>query len=195
MSKELEALKRIETTFSMNKQGKESVYRGYTNSLYPYYEDFDLVLNALKRLEAIDNSNPSEALECLERIYANIDTNADYYFVEASEDYNTIKQALLKQVEIDDEKLIEALNLIRKSHWTALQLLGVEPPDKDVIKAIEYVEQALTTKSKKELAFDLIKEKDVNIASLKVYDLEEYNMIYENNLTQEEFNLLKEMVE
>lgn len=53
MSKELEALKRIETTFSMNKQGKESVYRDYTNSIYPYYEDFDLVLNGLKRLDLI----------------------------------------------------------------------------------------------------------------------------------------------
>ena len=53
MSKEIEALKRIETTFSMNRQGKESVYREYTNSMYPYYEDFDLVMNALKRLEEI----------------------------------------------------------------------------------------------------------------------------------------------
>ena len=63
MSKELEALKRIETTFSMNKQGKESVYREYTNSVYPYYEDFDLVIKALQRLESIEKSNPSTALE------------------------------------------------------------------------------------------------------------------------------------
>lgn len=85
MSKEIESLKRIETTFSMNKQGKESVYREYTNSIYLYYEDFDLVLKGLQRLEAIekgkntdiidnymafknDNTNPSEALECLEKL-------------------------------------------------------------------------------------------------------------------------------
>ena len=37
----------------------------------------------------------------------------------------------------------------------------------------------------------IIFEKNVNIASLKAYDLEEYNMVYENKLTQEEFDSLK----
>ena len=59
--------------------------------------------NMRQRLESIDNSKPNEALECLERIYANVDTSADYYFVEVNEDYNTIKQALIKSQE--DEKL------------------------------------------------------------------------------------------
>lgn len=48
-----EALKRIETTFSLNREGKDSVYRAYTNSIYPYYEDFDLVMRDLEALEII----------------------------------------------------------------------------------------------------------------------------------------------
>lgn len=60
---EFEALKRIETTFSLNKEGKASVYREYTNSIYPYYEDFNLVLNALNELKAIKEAKPSGTLE------------------------------------------------------------------------------------------------------------------------------------
>ena len=118
MSKELEALERIETTFSLNKQGKESAYRGYTNSVYPYYEDFDLVLNALKRLEAIDNANPSEALEIL---YNNAKLDRDRiekggivtYAEEIEHNerikpyYETLKQALIKAQE--QEKVLEIL--------------------------------------------------------------------------------------
>lgn len=48
-----EALKRIETAFSFNREGKESVYKAYTNSIYPYYEDFDLVMKDLEVLEIL----------------------------------------------------------------------------------------------------------------------------------------------
>lgn len=112
MSKEIESLKRIETTFSMNKQGKESVYRGYTNSVYPFYEDFDLVLKALQRLESIDNANPSEALETLKDmligngINDNINDYVDNLIL-------PIKQALLKAQE--QEKENELLKEIIKS--------------------------------------------------------------------------------
>lgn len=111
-----------------------------------------------KRLEAIDNSNPSEALECLEYLY-------------------------------EDAKI--------ESGWVKERCItyAEEHKHNDRIKPYyNTIKQALTTKSKKELAFDLIVKKNVNIASLKVYDLEEYNMIYENKLTKEEFDLLKEVV-
>jgi hypothetical protein len=98
MSKEIESLKRIETTFSMNKQGKESVYREYTNSIYPYYEDFDLVLKGLQRLEAIDNANPSEALEKLSKEIPQYDSWLKYI--------DTIKQALLKAQEHNSINLL-----------------------------------------------------------------------------------------
>ena len=110
MSKEIESLKRIETTFSMNKQGKESAYRGYTNSFYPYYEDFDLVLKALQSLEAIDNSSPSEALECLEKVYSRL---PQWDLSRNVDQCNIIKQALLKQQE--QEKENELLKEIIKS--------------------------------------------------------------------------------
>lgn len=111
MGKEVEALRRIETTFSLNKQGKESAYRAYTNSMYPYYEDFDLVLKALNRLEAIDNANPSESIKCLDQFinemtrclenpkqYAkNYDKEIFYKYKYTFE--TTIKQALLKAQE------------------------------------------------------------------------------------------------
>lgn len=105
MTKEIEALKRIETTFSMNKQGKESAYREYTNSIYPYYEDFDLVLNALKRLEATDNANPSKALKCLEilgDVCPEEELSAKKIFCE---EYDIIKQALLKAQEQEKEQI------------------------------------------------------------------------------------------
>lgn len=115
MNEVIEALKRIETTFSMNKEGKPSAYRGCTNSIYPYYEDFDLVLNAVERLEAIDNANPNEALKYIQQF-----TNEMTYWMEnpknCMKNYGmqifgkykytfetTIKQALLKAQEQDKE--------------------------------------------------------------------------------------------
>jgi len=104
--KEIEALKRIETTFSMNKQGKESAYREYTNSIYPYYEDFYLVLNALKRLEAIDNTNHSEALECVNELWQDINVENNFrndfkhletinnYILKAQEQENVLKELI-----------------------------------------------------------------------------------------------------
>lgn len=63
------------------------------------------------------------------------------------------------------------------------------------------IEQALTTKSKKELAWDIVKKKDVDIYILNsCKTVEEYNskivhIIGETReLTQGEFDLLKEML-
>ena len=103
---------------------------------------------ALKRLEAIDNTNPNEAFKIVNECLKGIDTyeektgrkNPPCYM--SRETLNTIKQALLKAQE--QEKVLKILF-----------------------------------------------EKNVNIASLKAYDLEEYNMVYENKLTEEEFDLLK----
>lgn len=61
--KEFEALKRIETTFNLNKQNRPSVYNDYTNSVEPYYRDYDLVEKALLELKQIKETKPSEALE------------------------------------------------------------------------------------------------------------------------------------
>lgn len=97
------------------------------------------------------------------------------------------------------DKELEALNRIRKSHFTAMACLGIEKPDNETIEAIEYVEQALTTKSDKELAFDIIVKKRVDIFILKQsLTTKQYNIRYSviygsvyKDLTQEEFELLK----
>lgn len=58
---------------------------------------FDIIEEALNRLESIDNAKPSKALECLENICKILKEKAviDVKWV-FKEDYNTIKQALLK---------------------------------------------------------------------------------------------------
>ena len=52
-------------------------------------------------LEAIDNSTPSEALECLEKVSDYLNNVYDYKEIieEVKKDIDTIKQALLKQQE------------------------------------------------------------------------------------------------
>lgn len=62
---------------------------------------------------------------------------------------------------------------------------------------IQYIEQTLTTKSKKELALDIIKNKGVDASGiLGNHKVEKYNSGgFRNKLTQEEFNLLKEVLE
>ena len=72
-------------------------------------EDVSAVDNALNRLEAIDNANPSEALKCVESIEADLtglpkhvteyDECFDSYLEDIWDSIDTIKQALLKAQE------------------------------------------------------------------------------------------------
>ena len=103
MSKEyLEALNKIQHDFGQLK-GQELV------------SCYETIFNALNRLESIDNANPSEALECLERIdntlcLNNIKGKLDFGIdteehtdcdsvIGMVEDLETIKEALLKAQE------------------------------------------------------------------------------------------------
>lgn len=77
-----------------------------------------------------------------------------------------------------------------------------------ILKAIQDTKQALTTKSKKEQALEIIVKKNVDIYSIKVcINAEHYNVVIKSknfnnkysyeiwyNLTQEEFDLLKEVI-
>lgn len=109
------------------------------------YEEWDTDYETVENyLQSIDNSNPSEALECLKNFVENNEKGT--YNIRDKKDLDTIKQAL-------------------------------------------------QTKSKKELAFDIIKEKNVDITLLKHCEkVDEYNNNYNINLTQEEFELLKEVL-
>ena len=89
MSKEIEALERL-TYFS-----------DYDKS----DDDHDLVLNALTEYEAINNTNPTKALECLDSLidtikYYSKRSGVELHKTEAR--YNAIKQALIQREETSD---------------------------------------------------------------------------------------------
>lgn len=109
MSKELEALKTIKIKCHPNSNPSPLVD-----------EALDTIENALNRLEAIDNANPSEALECLERIEADLiglpkhvteyDNIFDDYLYDIENNIDTLKQALLKAQELEKEnKLLKEI--------------------------------------------------------------------------------------
>ena len=84
--------------------------------------------------------------------------------------------------------------------WTHNDGVNLTKYDESLFNVIK---QALTTKSKKEQAFDIIKEKNVNIGIVSVVgSLEQYNQTYVYDymlnvkwcLTKEEFDLLKEVL-
>ena len=88
MSKELEALEKIKNSF------------GCDLAYYSLNIEYEIVKQALERLEAIDNANPNEALECLEEVYDKIRLSQYLGVVESAKlntNYNTIKQALTKK--------------------------------------------------------------------------------------------------
>ena len=91
MSKVLESLERLAMPDELHIKECKKLGIGLT-------EDYDVVEQALKRLESIDNANPSEAMKCLNRMlgYASLDEND---FEEVSDDYDAIKQVLLKAQE------------------------------------------------------------------------------------------------
>ncbi len=69
----------------------------------------NIVQDSLKRLESIDNSKPSEALECLERFFNSrkiYEPNNTVIF-DCITCLNTIKQALIKSQE--QEKVLKIL--------------------------------------------------------------------------------------
>lgn len=124
---------------------------------------------AMQRLEAIENSNPSEALERLEK-----NRNAIPYAI----DYRVIKQSLIK-TQKQEEDIIHYKGTIN-NYRRDIALL------KDI-------------KKEQEKVLNIIKNKCVDIYLLKsISTLEEYNKsigLRGIELTQEEFDLLKRWFE
>ena len=83
MSKGLEALNKIQHDFGQLK-GQELV------------SCYETIFNALKRLEAIDNAEPSEALKCLNCLERLHDCGVFNY--EEMEDYNIIKSVFICKI-------------------------------------------------------------------------------------------------
>lgn len=148
----LEALNKIQHDFGQLK-GQELV------------SCYEIIFNALKRLEAIDNSNHSEALECLEKL-----KGMEISSMPFSDEYGT------QEVDLNDiRKVGSQLNTDFREYTTTIK-------------------QALIQKSKKEQAWDIVKKKGIDIGwltqceTVKVYN---YHCDAEL-LTEEEFNTLKE---
>ena len=124
--------------------------------------DNALLKDELSKYKAIDNANPSEALECLDR---------------------------LKNIALSDLDSIPA---------AAIPIC--EKYNNEVMESYETLEQALLNAEKEHKALEIIKEKEVNMQVFnQCEDVETYNKVYikqkDRQLTQEEFKLLKEVLE
>ena len=138
-------------------------------------QDYEIIEKALQRLESIDNAKPSEALKCLEKANDYLNNVYDYKEIkeEVRNDINTIKQALLKAQEDEEEN---------KRLWNDITTISKQYTD----LMLEYQEQ--------EKVLEIIKKKEVRLWQLRVStDLESYNYhcLEEEELTEEEFDLLK----
>jgi hypothetical protein len=110
------------------------------------------------------------------------------------ERFNVIKQALSELKSIKEAKPTEALKQVT-------YLSAILPDWQRVnngVDSLSIIKQALTTKSKKEQAFDIANKKCVNMFRLAVVnDVSSYNKwveFDEYQLTEEEFDLLKEVL-
>jgi len=137
MSKGLEALHRIANANNHFKY----------DTLELVDKDFQIVQQELQRLEAIDNANPSEALECLEEMWElSCDSRKPEYGL-----YDTIKQVLLKAQE--QEKVFKIIKE-RQVNFSLLMISNNVEDYNFYIPNIPYVEhkRCLT-----EEEFDLLK--------------------------------------
>ena len=201
MSKELEAFNRIL---------REEIYDTGCRTIKDCCEeDCNIINQALQRLEEIEKANPSEDLKTIDEIRTKhtkyhtngiasgtIEMDQDYFFSLIHIAKSNVEK--LKQIEeakkiSPNERALDCLQILKVMH----NLNAQEFP-----KSYEYcniIKDALTYKSKKELAFDIIFEKNVDIQLLKESeDRSEYNVHFPYremyHLTQEEFKLLKEVI-
>lgn len=119
MSKELEALEEIRDF----RYGKDKLLVCQT----AMYDD---IKQALQRLEAIDNANPSEALKWLEdkgEQWVERGLNPDIVQYKETQSYREIKQALLKAQEM--EKELKAIEIIKKNIYFEFSKNSVQLKD------------------------------------------------------------------
>lgn len=174
---------------------------GDTNSLEGTYDDFLTIKRALKRLEQIDNTEPSEALKCLEYI-------GELCYVEAGDaeedcvlyaknyiGFDTIKNYILKAQEQENtryfgKELINLNNSLKQSI------------DKPILYVSRYGNKYIVSQKlfeNQEKVLNIIKEKDVNFEVFGAFETyKDYEIYYnnkfhliENKLTEEEFDTLK----
>ena len=155
MTKELEALERYHRLDVLVENGNDLILKDE--------EEYKILKQALQHLEFIDNANPSEALEYLEKVKSH---------------FRVIDQDILMK-----EKKFEYI-------W-------LKPYD----EYCDTIKQALLKAQEQEKVLSIIKEKNVDIFFIKFCKaVEKYNLeICKNSsfaygLTEEEFELLKEIL-
>ena len=153
----------MELLKKQSKDNKPILYLGKTETkvILPY-EEYKKMNN---RLEQIDNANPSEALECLEK-HKNmlIENNGDFIAFECLKVYQVCKQALLKQQE--QEKVTEIIKEYQVDMW--------------LLKQCDY-----------ENYIRIRKKAMVSVGQV----INENGIILESEITEEEFDLVKRWVE
>ena len=201
----LEALNKIQHDFGQLK-GQELV------------SCYEIIFNALKRLEAIDNSSPSEALKCLEEIYDKIRLSQYLGVVESAKlktNYNNIKQPLQSINLLMQELDCKDMETLRKYARCGYEKLNNFKDSKEV--KIEIPESSLMDYNPvkqylkwEDLEFDKNKEIDVLMNGNKyvlelrpkdtrmeyldeviLYNIEKYGVIALNEIEAETFNDLR----
>jgi len=110
MSKELEALERLYCS------GNLQLDYVLSNK---HKQDYESIEQALERLEAIDNADPSEALNCLEFICKILNEKRIDVKWLFKHDYNIIIQALQRLKSIENANLSKALECLEKLSYTS----------------------------------------------------------------------------
>ena len=180
-----------------------------------FEDDCNLADEALQRLEQIDNADPGKAMECLEYICEILNEKRIDIKWLFKEDYNTIKNTLIKAQEQEKEKLFfknihntkvktplvsifEGLSQDERHKFTEHLYYHWEEMKEaleDKNNELEKENTELKAKAQKEhKVLEIIKEKRVDIEKIIFYkNLEDYNNsnVY-LPLTEKEFNILKE---
>ena len=148
-------------------------------------EDFDIVEQALLELKSIKEANLSKAMKGLHTIAFNTQFIAGMIF---GDELRAIEHTLLKAQELE----IENSALLKENNNLYVELTFCQKQYKELI---EYTKQ-------QEKALEIIFKKEVNIPFLKsATTFDKYNKVIEFKsffgiaLTEEEFNLLKEVLE
>lgn len=106
-----EALERIESTFIYNKKRKKDVYSTFMSEfkvIEEYYKDYDLIKQALERLELLETQN-----ESLKHEYDILKFNLEEK-IEVIADLQKENQELKEENQELEERLNDAIRVLRK---------------------------------------------------------------------------------
>lgn len=206
MSKELETLEKLLSFAFVMSENMVGLTKGNYNEnkfikkTYEYLNKYNVDLNskeelkkALQRLESIDNSKASEALECLKQVEDVIETKIGLGVVNTYI-INIIKQALLNAQELETmaeeydlqpAQIREALLVYRMMSSAGYKVADIEKAQKQ-----EEVLQIIRRKGLPIIERNMLMQCENYEQYCTKYD--NYNMINASiRKTEEEFNLLK----